>query len=247
VITFACHGGVRALLRGLSAATLALLLIGPDALAQARPKIWDMTFGTLVADLPDEEFVDPACGTNGGPPGLRLAGFEEFEKCRAEATGLREIWFRYDDEEEFIARAVRNPDAVARANTMVMLGQPIMLSLLADRAGRLQGYRIFTDPRAEPDLRKDAYLIGNAFKARYGNDGWGCQDEPQAAGETALEGIFIKQRCRKLADGHQVTIESRHYYKPGQALVDPNSGASTVNQFESSARIEVVAIEALQR
>lgn len=246
-MTLACHGGVTALLRGLFAATLALLLMGPDALAQSRPKIWDVKFGTPVADLPDEEFVDPACGTNGGPPGLRLAGFEEFEKCRAEATGLREIWFRYDDEEEYIARAVRNPDAVARANTMVMLGQPIMLSLLADRAGRLQGYRIFTDPRADPDLRKDAYLIGNAFKARYGNDGWDCKDEPPAAGETPLEGIFIKQHCRKLAEEHQVTIESRHYYKPGQAMVDPNSGASTVNQFESSARIEVVGIEALQR
>jgi len=66
-------------------------------------------------------------------------------------------------------------------------------------------------------------------------------------GETPLEGIFIKQRCQKLAEGHQVTIESRHYYKPGQALLDPNSGVSTVNQFESLARIEVVQIEALQR
>jgi hypothetical protein len=238
---------VAVLLRGLSAATLALLLVDPDALAQSRPRIWDMTFGTPVTDLPDEEFVDPACGTNGGPPGLRLASFEEFEKCRAEPTGLREIWFRYDDEEEYIARAVRNPDAIVRANAMVMLGQPTMLSLLADRARRLQGYRIFTDPRADPDLRKDAYLIGNAFKARYGSDGWDCQDEPPAAGETPLEGIFIKQRCRKLAEGHQVTIESRHYYKAGQAMLDPNSGVSTVNQFESSARIEVVAIEALQR
>ena len=80
-----------ALLRGLSAATLALVLIGSGALAQSRPKIWDMTFGTPIANLPDEEFVDPACGTNGGPPGLRLASLEEFEKCRAEATGLREI------------------------------------------------------------------------------------------------------------------------------------------------------------
>jgi hypothetical protein len=238
---------VTALLRGLSAATLALLLIDPDALAQSRPKIWDVMFGTPLADLPDEEFVDPSCGTNGGPPGLRLLSFEEFEKCRIEATGLREIWFRYDDEEEYIARAVRNPDAVARANAMVMLGQPITLSLLADRAGRLQGYRIFTDPRADPDLRKDAYLIGNAFKARYGSDSWDCQDEPPAAGETPLEGIFIKHRCRKLAEGHQVTIEIRHYYKAGQAMLDPNSGASTVNQFESSARIEVVQIEALPR
>src|SRR5262245_33360173 len=179
-MTSACHGGVTALLRGLSATTLTLLLMSPDALAQSRPKIWDMAFGTPVADLPDEEFVDPACGTNGGPPGLRLTGFEEFGKCRTEASGLREIWFRYDDEEEYIARAVRNPDAVARANTMMMLGQPIMLSLLADRVGRLQGYRIFTDPRADADLRKDAYLIGNAFKARYGNDGWDCKDRPPA-------------------------------------------------------------------
>jgi len=221
--------------------------MSPDALAQSRPKIWDMAFGTPVADLPDEELVDPACGTNGGPPGLRLTGFEEFGKCRTEASGLREIWFRYDDEEEYIARAVRNPDAVARANTMVMLGQPITLSLLVDRAGRLQGYRIFTDPRADPDLRKDAYLIGMAFKVRYGSDGWDCKDEPPSAGETPLDGIFVKQRCQKLAEGHQVTVEGRHYYKAGQSLVDPNSGVSTVNQFESSARIEVVQAAAVQR
>jgi len=234
-------------MRHLLATALALVLLCDLAWAQSRPKIWDTKFGTPVGELPDEEFVDPACGTNGGPPGLRIAGFEEFEKCRAETSGLREIWFRYDDEEEYVARAARNPDAVARANTMVMLGQPITLSMLVDRAGRLQGYRIFTDPRADADLRKDAYLIGTAFKVRYGGDGWDCKDEPPAAGETPLDGIFIKQRCQKLAEGHQVTVESRHYYKAGQALVDPNSGVSTVNQFESSARIEVVQLGALQR
>jgi hypothetical protein len=236
-----------ALMRHLLAAALALILLCDLAWAQSRPKIWDMKFGTPVGELPDEEFVDPACGTNGGPPGLRIASFEEFEKCRAEASGLREIWFRYDDEEEYVARAARNPDAVARANTMMMLGQPITLSMLVDRVGRLQGYRIFTDPRADADLRKDAYLIGTAFKVRYGGDGWDCKDEPPAAGETPLDGIFIKQRCQKRAEGHQVTVESRHYYKAGQALVDPNSGVTTVNQFESSARIEVVQLEALQR
>ena len=234
-------------MRHLLATALALVLLCDLASAQSRPKIWDMKFGAPVGELPDEEFVDPACGTNGGPPGLRIAGFEEFEKCRAETSGLREIWFRYDDEEEYVARAARNPDAVARANTMVMLGQPITLSMLVDRAGRLQGYRIFTDPRADPDLRKDAYLIGMAFKVRYGSEGWDCKDEPPSMGETPLDGIFIKQRCQKLAEGHQVTVESRHYYKAGQALVDPNSGVSTVNQFESSARIEVVQLGALQR
>src|SRR5438552_2956693 len=111
----------------------------------------------------------------------------------------------------------------------------------------LLGYRIFTDPRADPDLRKDAYMIGTAFKVRYGSDDWDCKDEPPAAGETPLDGIFVKQRCQKLAEGHQVTVESRHYYKAGQALLDPNSGVSTVNQFASSTRIEAVQVEALQR
>ena len=94
-------------------------------------------------ELPEEEFVDPACGTNGGPPGLRIGSFDEFQRCRAESSGLREIWFRYDDEDEYIARAARDPDAVARTNAMLVLGQPVALSLLVDQAGLMQGYRIF--------------------------------------------------------------------------------------------------------
>ena len=42
-------------------------------------------------------------------------------------------------------------------------------------------------------------------------------------------------------------VESRHYYKSGQALLDPNTGLPTVNQFESSARIELVAVDAVRK
>src|SRR5947208_14178639 len=156
----------------------ALVLFGPGANTawgqQPLPRIWDVQPGTPVGDLPEEEFVDPACGTNGGPPGLPIGTFEQFEKCRAEASGLREVWFRYDDEFEFIARAARDPDAVARSNAMVVLGQPVILSLLIDRAGLVPGYRIVTDPRADPQLRINASTITIAFKARFGRAGWEC-------------------------------------------------------------------------
>jgi hypothetical protein len=211
------------------------------------PSIWDVPLGTPVSELPEEEFVDPACGTNGGPPGLRLDGFEQFARCRPEASDLHEIWFRYDDELEYIARAARDPDAVARNNAMVMLGQPVILSLLVDRAGLVQGFRIFTDPHADQDLRANAYTIAVAFKARYGTDGWECKDLPTTAGETPIIGMFVKQLCRKTSDGQQIVVESRHYYKSGQALLDPNTGRTTVNQFESSARIELIRIEALRK
>jgi len=225
---------------------LAVLLA---SLAQAQkllPRIWDLQLPTAVGDLPEEEFVDPACGTNGGPPGLQIGAFERFGRCRPEASGLREIWFRYDDEWEYVARAARDPDAVARNNAMVVLGQPVTLSLLIDAAGLVQGYRIITDPRAEEELRSHAYGIAIAFKARFGTDGWICEDIAAAEGETAIDGTFVKEHCRKTADGEEITVDSRYYRKPGQAMLDPNTGLPTVNQFESAARLEVVRTDALK-
>ena len=224
---------------------LTLCFISTASAQQPLPRIWGLQLPSPAGDLPQEEFVDPACGTNGGPPGLAIGSFERFERCRPDASGLREIWFRYDDEWELIARAARDPDAIARNNAMVVLGQPVTLSLLIDRAGLVQGYRIFTDPRADEELRAQAYGIAIAFKARFGTDGWTCNDTPAAEGETAILGIFVKERCEKAADGLAITVESRHYYKPGQAMLDPNTGLPTVNQFESSARLQAVRVEAL--
>jgi hypothetical protein len=225
----------------------ALALISSTACAQQPlPRIWDVQPGTPVADLPDEEFVDAACGTNGGPPGLQIGSFERFARCRPEASGLREVWFRYDDEWEFVARAARDPDAIARNSAMVVLGQPVTLSLLIDAGGRVQGYRIFTDPRAEEEVRTQAYGVAIAFKARFGTDGWSCRDLAPATGETPIDGTFVKEHCEKIADGQQITVESRYYHKPGQAPVDPNTGLATVNQFESAARLEVARTDALR-
>jgi hypothetical protein len=229
-----------------------LFLLATAASAQQPlPRIWDVQLGSRVSDLPDEEFVDPACGTNGGPPGLPIGTFERFERCRPEASGLREIWFRYDDEWEFVARAARDADAVARSNAMVVLGQPVTLSLLINGGGLVQGYRIFTDPRAEEEVRMHAYGVAIAFKARFGTDGWTCTDLPPASGENPIDGTFVKERCEKVTDGQpgkeQITVDSRYYYKPGQALVDPNTGLTTANQFESSARLEVVRSEPAQK
>ena len=129
--------------------------------ARPEPQSEDLQLGrSPVADLPDEEFVDPSCGTNGGPPGLRIGSFENFARCRPETSGLREVWFRYDDELEFVARAARDPDAVTRSNAMLVLGQPVILSVLIDGKGLVQGYRIVTDPHADPDVRINAYSIG---------------------------------------------------------------------------------------
>src|SRR5262245_13688338 len=62
--------------------------------------ICTLTLGTAVSALPRDAFVDYACGSNGGPPQQALTGWSEYQKCQAEPNGLREVYFRYDDELE---------------------------------------------------------------------------------------------------------------------------------------------------
>ena len=48
-----------------------------------------------------------------------------------------------------------------------------------------------------------------------------------------------RQHLRRLPSPYLTRIEARHYYKPGQFLVNPNDNRINQNEFESSARLEV--------
>jgi hypothetical protein len=203
------------------------------------PKIWDITLGIPVAELPLKDFVDPACGTNGGPPARVLKGFEAFALCPVEsATGLHEVWFRYDDEMEYIARARRSDIMIRQYQANSLAGQPIITSLLIDDRGLVQGYRIVNDPRVSGSTRIDAYGLSDLFKGM-APGGLVCTDLPAAEGERPIENWFIKENCELNANGQITRIETRYYYKPGQYAVDPNDSRLNENQFESSARLEV--------
>jgi hypothetical protein len=217
-----------------------LALAGTNVVAQQpAPKIWDVKLGTPIAALPLGEFVDPACGTNGGPPSRVLKSFADFGLCPVEkATGLHEVWFRYDDEMEYIARARRSDIMIRQYQANSLAGQPIITSLLIDDGGRVEGYRIVNDPRASGSTRIDAYGLSDLFKGM-APPGLVCSDLPAAEGERPIEDWFIKENCELTANGQVTRIETRYYYKPGQYAVDPNDSRLTENQFESSARLEV--------
>ena len=221
-------------------AVFAMSLAGGAAGAQdLPPKIWDIKLGIPISALPLKDFVDPACGTNGGPPARVLKDFEEFTVCPVEpTTGLREVWFRYDDEMEYVARARRSGVLIRQYQANSLAGQPIITSLLIDNAGLVQGYRIVNDPRVDSSTRIAAFDIANLFKGMAGM-GMPCTDLAPAEGERPIDDIFIKEVCELKTDDKVTRVESRRYYKPGQFAVDPNENRLTENQFESSARIEV--------
>src|SRR5260370_34889427 len=62
------HARLRRSLHLLAAGLAAVLSCGHARAQEPATKIWDVKLGTPVAALPLDQFVDPACGTNGGPP-----------------------------------------------------------------------------------------------------------------------------------------------------------------------------------
>ena len=225
--------------------TVAVFLILGAACGHAdepprRADIWSLKLGTPAAALPSKDYIDYACGSNGGPPQLPLTGWSDYGKCRPEPNGLREVYFRYDDELEYWAKAHRARTLIAQYAGTKVLDFPVIVSGLFDEGGALAGLRIVTDPQASPQDRKQAYTLTNFLKARYGSEGWNCTDASPATGETPVGNIYINQRCAKLANADmRAVIETKFLRKPGQADFS-SSGKLTIGQFESLTRLELL-------
>jgi hypothetical protein len=243
-------------LRHLAILMAALLCCNSAAPAQElrRASVWDLALGQPISAQPSPDaFRGFACGSNGGPPRQRLTGWSDYMRCGAEPGGLHEVYFEYDDEYEYIARARDLEREVARWAGTTEATFPVIVSALFDAGGVLKGIRVVTDPRpdhrvdtADADLRKrdDAYLFGTRMASRFDIDASrDCTALPPAEGESAVGGLFVKQAC-ELADpahGRKIALRVNFFRKPGQNAFNPQMSTQlTQGQFESSARLEVV-------
>jgi hypothetical protein len=250
------HADIETFMAMLRATTLLLGLICSTAAASQelrRATVWDLKLGQSVSAQPaSNEFRGFACGANGGPPRQPLSGWSDFMRCPPEPNGLREVYFEYDDEYEYIARARDLPGEVARWAGTTETGFPVVVSALFDDRGVLRMIRVVTDPRPEHrnDLieanvkkRADAYLFGSVMAARHGIDAVrDCTALPAAEGESAVGALFVKQSCAltDLARGIAIALRVNYFRKPGQSGVNPQLPTQlTEGQFESSARLEI--------
>jgi len=245
----------RMTLRRAASALFVLLLTCSAAPAQElrRATVWDLKLGQPISAQPStDEYRGFACGSNGGPPRRRLAGWSEFALCPAEPSGLHEVYFEYDDELEYIARARDLDREVARWAGTTENGFPVITSALFDAGGVLKGVRLVTDARPEhrietndADLaaRTEAYLFGGRMAGRFDIDAKrDCTALEPAEGETPVGDRFVKQACERTdADQHRkVVLRVNYFRKPGQSAFNPQMPTQlTQGQFESSARLEV--------
>jgi hypothetical protein len=221
---------------------LAVVCAGTPARSQGATdagEVRGLKLGLKADALPTAGFGEFACGSNGGAPRQRLDDWTDFRKCRPEANGLSEVYARFDDEQEYVDRAVDDPRYGRVRGGTRLAGHAIVLSALFDGDGVVRGLRFVTDPRAPPHERRMAHMFRLMVFNRYDPAGWTCSDLPAAAGETPVGGIFVKLRCEKPTAERHLVVESRFLRKPGQADVDPVTGEHKPGQFESWTRFEI--------
>jgi len=218
------------------------------ALAAApRLTIFDLKLGSTVEALPAaSNFKAFACGSDGGPPGNPLDGWSGYAQCAPDSDGLREVYFEYDDEAEYVARAHDDFAAGWTAGTAID-SFPVMASALFDFSGRLIGLRIVTDPR--PDQRDDPflhvrprqehYLLALYLEPRFGIGSGDCESSAPAAGERAVLGMLANEDCKRVADGVRYTVSSRFFRRPGESDIDPATGMRTEGAFVSETHAEM--------
>lgn len=218
----------------------------PDREIFAAPSAWDLELGKHAFELPTEDFIDYYCGTNGGPPSLPVSGWADYHLCRLEpATGLHEIYFQYDDENEYLAKAMDWAVQIHLHQYTSAYEIPVIASALFDPKGFLVGIRMVTDPRVPAEIRENGISLSNFLRARYGS-GWACEDLPRIDGEEEFQGHYEKRRCYKVADDSPVSImiETRNYRKPGQYFLNPYNRKGTVGHFECTTKFELFLLNA---
>lgn len=198
----------------------ALILSAQTAMAcPGRATIFDITLGQTATSLP-VDFTDLTCGSNGGPPGRPLTGFDQAATCRADVDGLYEVILRYDDAPEFTARALDQSHLVRQCAGTTVFDIAVMASVLIDGNGIVQGLRLISDPRAiPPEDRNDHWALAPLMRRQLGGD-WTCDTPALPAGAMPVAGISPLKTCRQSNGVTDITTVEEYFHRAGQSYRD---------------------------
>ena len=188
-----------------------------------KTELREISLGMHVKDIPGNRFKNYVCVGNGHS----LNSLIDFKQCSPENYDLHEVGLEYDTSENEWAKINEK-----LAGTTIG-GHPVILSLLIDQQGLVQGIRAYTDPSARAYLKRQAYLLSRRVKSHYGSTNWKCVDKkPEDDGNKPLGPVFIDQRCIKNFDDKRIIIESKFYRAPHQ----------TGKEYTNSSSMEIISL-----
>src|SRR3954470_357044 len=131
---------------GVCLAVGALVLAGAPARPQGKGdggEIRGIKLGLKAQSMTTDGFDEFACGSNGGPPRQKLEGWSGVAQCGAEPRGvcagqaglhggLRKVQVRFDDELEYVGKAIADERYTDQQGSTRVAGHPVILSVLFD-------------------------------------------------------------------------------------------------------------------
>ena len=233
-------GPVLLLLAGLTA--LPGSATAQNAAIEPTFTIWDVKLDKPVTTVPDSVAAIIACGTNGGPTSLELKSFADWAQCTPEASGLREVSFTYDDEKDYVARALELEYRALSGGTSIY-AHPVVVSILVDDKGVSQGIRVVTDDHASDRDRRGAVYLMQNLQGQFGSWHLYCKDIPMQDGEQKVGNDFTHQRCTGTnpdGSGQKVLLEASYLRKKGQEGLSRDTQQVNKGYYQSQTRMELV-------
>ena len=141
--------------------------------AQQRPtrgEVWDLKLGAAPRRCPTNSPTMPAA-----PMADRRHfrfGWNDFRRCRPEPDGLREVYFRYDDELEYWAKANNFADRDQKYSGTKIYDFPVVLSARFDDSGIAAGSASSATRATLRATARRPTSLRNFLTARFGREGW---------------------------------------------------------------------------
>ena len=212
---------MRSALAAAALAAIAVTALAPARAARADENdLREFRVGMEVGELPRSGYRGFACADS---PEHKLNSWQEYRQCPPQASSLRAVRFRYDE----------NANPLAKVNDTYegtkVGGHPVRLTLLIGDAGRVRRLVIETDPTARLFMHKKAFLFGEQVKARYGEEGWACVSQDLTPDEEPIGGVSVKEHCDKTTATRHFILDRALFRRSGQDL----------KNFVSRSRLEI--------
>ena len=203
--------------------------------------IWDVQMGKPVTQVPAMDVIDVSCGTNGGPPSIALSDVTAFTQCPPEPSGLREVYFAYDDEQDYIAKALEAEYEFLQGGTSIYAHR-VVVSVLVDEGGVVRGIRIVTDDQVSNRERRVSVNLARNLKARFNEWNLQCRDVPLGPGENPVGRQLVNEACTGASPEGDESFSLRAYYlrKRGQQALNLETQQVNTGYFSSGTRFELV-------
>lgn len=184
-----------------------LFIVPLSAVSEERKDLRDILIGMSITELPAERYKNYSCVSDG----KTLDSLNDFKLCPSGDNGLYEVGLEFDT----------TGDERARTNEKLrgtkIVGHPVIVSILIEQSGLIQGLRAVTDPEARAYIKRQAYLLSRRFKSRYGGSNWEClEKKPEDEGNKPIGKMFIDHHCKKVLDDKVITVISKIYREPAQ-------------------------------